>query len=126
MTARRSTLIVTGAIVTALGLIFVTVGWNRASTLAGVVAALAGVACAGITVWTGLRAGGGDASSTAGSSRIRVKKTGSIKQTGVGPKVANTGVAGLSTNSTGSLEAAGTGGIEQDGDGWANTGVRGA
>lgn len=123
MTGQRVAMIVTGLMVAVLSLVFFAVGWARASTLAGMVSALVGVVGAGIAVWAAFRP---SPMPGAPPGRIRVHRTGSIRQTGSGSKTANTGVMNKSAGSGGTVEVSESGDIDQDDGGEANTGIRNA
>lgn len=114
MTVGRVVLVVTFVLVAVLAGWFALLSWEQANRVATVVAALTGVAAAGIAVWTAVR---GPAGRT-----VRVSNTGKATA-GMGGK-ANTGVQARQGMQVDSLEVHGTGAAEAGRDGEANTGVR--
>ncbi len=113
MTAGRAVLAVASLLVVALAAVLVRLQSEQADLVATIVAALAGVAAVGVSVWAALP----------GRSRgsVRVRKTGTAVAGRGG--TANAGVTGPAA-AIGRADVSGTGRAQTGDDGEANSGVR--
>jgi hypothetical protein len=120
VSARRTVLIATAAVVAVLGVLLVALRWDSANKLAVVVSALATVAAVGVAVWAGLPAVSGKPAMS--GRRVRVSRTGRATA-GPGGR-ANTGFSGPASAQPDELLVDRTGDADASNGGDANSGAQ--